>query len=169
MEIKILQCVLQARVYHRHMQRNQSALQYLHSTCNMRFIPPPCVQSPTYIFCQICQFLQLRFTSEVVNYAWSLFPPTVFLKQVASIQLVERVACMLFFYLCCHNKSCRMSQHMACVKLWEGDRKASNFESQFLDRFFPSDLVRWDIKCLIPCEALQPIKRATEVLAHSAN
>lgn len=49
MEIKILRCVLQARVYHRHMQRNQSALQYLHSTCNMRFIPPPCVQSPTYI------------------------------------------------------------------------------------------------------------------------
>lgn len=68
MEIKILPCVLPARVYHRCMRRNQSALQYLHSICNMRFNPSPCVQSPAYIFCQICQNLFYFFLSVTTEF-----------------------------------------------------------------------------------------------------
>lgn len=132
MEIKILRCVLPARAYHRCMWRNQSVLQYLHSICNMRFNPSPCVQSPGYILPDLSIFFTTQFYLRTCKlYMISFF--TVLQMQVSCFQLVERVACSFFIYTVMASPA--VCQHMACVKLWEGYRKAPNFE------VFPSGLV----------------------------
>lgn len=96
MEIKILWCVLQARVYHRRVWRNQSALKYLHLIFNnMRFNPSPCVQSPAYIFCQICQnlfFFFLSVTTEFYLRTCKLYMISFFSALYFRCKLVERVA-----------------------------------------------------------------------------
>lgn len=116
------------------MQRNQTTLQYLHSTCNMRFIPSPCVQIPTYIFSQTCPFFTSQFYLRSCKLCMIFFS-LYFWSKLLAFSWWKLVDCMLFFYLCCHNKSCSISQHMTCVRLWEGDKKTPNFESQFFDSF----------------------------------
>lgn len=127
MEIKILRCVLPARVYHRCMRRNQSALQYLHSICNMRFNLSPCVQSPGYILPDLSVFTTQFYLRTCKLYMISFF--TVLQMQVSCFQLVERVACS--FPICTV-----MTSPAVCHSTWHVSNYGRGTERLQISKFF---------------------------------
>ncbi len=123
------------------------------------------------IFCQICHFLRQHFTSELVNYTLSFFSlyfrckflafswwrglPALFLSTL-SWQVQQYVST---WYVSNYGRGLER----LILKFFH---HAWSFETSALLSKLPSGL---RCKCRIPCEALQPIKRATGVLLKSAN
>ncbi len=121
------------------------------------------------IFCQICQFLRHSFTSELVNYTWSLFS-LYFRCKFLAFSWWRGLPALFLSALSRQVQQC-VTAHGMC-QIMGGEQKGSKFFHQAWS-FETSALSKLSsglrCKCLIPCEALQPIERATDVLLKSAN